>query len=73
MLKVIIEEAWMDIVEECIEHKRPMALLEVAVNVARTMDFMYKSEDAFTLSFSRPQEHYSFNIYQLRVSLLIQH
>ncbi|CAD6246602.1 unnamed protein product [Miscanthus lutarioriparius] len=52
MLKVIIEEAWMDIVEECIEHKRPMALLEVAVNVARTMDFMYKSEDAFTLSFS---------------------
>jgi len=52
MLKVIIEEAWMDIVEECIKHKRPMALLEVAVNVARTMDFMYNSEDAFTLSFS---------------------
>jgi hypothetical protein len=52
MLKVIIEEAWMDIVEEYLEHKRPMALLEIAVSVARTMDFMYKREDAFTLSFS---------------------
>nr|QBA83585.1 terpene synthase family protein [Chrysopogon zizanioides] len=51
-LRVIIEEAWMDIVEECLEQKRPMALLETAVNVARTMDFMYKREDAYTLSFS---------------------
>ncbi|WVZ81717.1 hypothetical protein U9M48_029061 [Paspalum notatum var. saurae] len=50
-LKVVIDEAWMDIVEEFLENKRPMALLEIAVNVARTMDFMYKREDAFTLSF----------------------
>nr|UIB01640.1 (E) - beta-farnesene synthase [Cymbopogon martinii] len=51
-LKVVIEEAWMDIVEECLEQNRPMALLEIAVNVARTCDFMYKHEDAYTLSFS---------------------
>ncbi|OEL27969.1 hypothetical protein BAE44_0011012 [Dichanthelium oligosanthes] len=51
-LRVIIEEAWMDIVEECLHQKRPMALLATAVNLARTMDFMYKREDAYTLSFS---------------------
>ena len=38
MLKVIIEEAWMDIIEECLEQKHPMALLETAVNVARIVD-----------------------------------
>ena len=37
-LRVKIEEAWMDIVEECLEQKRPMALLETAVNVARIVD-----------------------------------
>jgi len=51
-LRIIIEEAWMDIVEDCLEQKRPMVLLETAINVARTMDFMYKREDAYTLSFS---------------------
>ncbi|TKW09064.1 hypothetical protein SEVIR_6G067100v4 [Setaria viridis] len=51
-LRVIIEEAWMDIIEECLERKRPMTLLEIPVDLARTMDFMYKREDAFTLSFS---------------------
>jgi hypothetical protein len=51
-LRIIIEEAWMDIVEDCLEQKCPMLLLETAVNVARIMDFMYKREDAFTLSFS---------------------
>jgi hypothetical protein len=50
-LRVITEEAWMDIVEECHEQKRPMELLETAVNVARIADFMYKREDAYTLSF----------------------
>jgi hypothetical protein len=51
-LRVIIEEAWMDIIEECLERKRPMTLLEIAVDFARTMDFIYKREDAFTLSFA---------------------
>ncbi|XP_062190962.1 (E)-beta-caryophyllene synthase-like [Phragmites australis] len=51
-LRVMIEEAWMDIVQECLDLKHPMALLEKAVNLARTMDFMYKREDAYTLSFS---------------------
>lgn len=43
-LRAIIEEAWMDIIEECLDQKRPMMLLETAVNLARTMDFMYKRE-----------------------------
>ncbi|XP_066326143.1 (E)-beta-caryophyllene synthase-like [Miscanthus floridulus] len=51
-LRIIIEETWMDIVEDYLQQKRPMVLLETAVNIARTMDFMYKHEDAFTLSFS---------------------
>ncbi|VAH40853.1 unnamed protein product [Triticum turgidum subsp. durum] len=48
-LKVIIEEAWMDIVCECLHKKQPMVLLEKATDLARTMDFMYKREDAYTL------------------------
>uniref|UniRef100_A0A8I6XBK7 Terpene synthase metal-binding domain-containing protein n=1 Tax=Hordeum vulgare subsp. vulgare TaxID=112509 RepID=A0A8I6XBK7_HORVV len=48
-LKVIIEEAWMDIVHECLHKNQPMVLLEKATDLARTMDFMYKREDAFTL------------------------
>ncbi|KAK3120868.1 hypothetical protein QOZ80_8BG0642880 [Eleusine coracana subsp. coracana] len=51
-LRTIIEESWMDIVEECLDRKHPMEFLEKAVNTARTMDFMYKREDAYTLSFS---------------------
>ncbi|KAK3122570.1 hypothetical protein QOZ80_8AG0615380 [Eleusine coracana subsp. coracana] len=51
-LRTIIEESWMDIVEECLDGKRPMEVLEKPVNTARTMDFMYKREDAYTLSFS---------------------
>ncbi|KAK3122687.1 hypothetical protein QOZ80_8AG0616830 [Eleusine coracana subsp. coracana] len=49
-LRVIIEEAWMDMVEECLDQKHPMALLEKAVNIAQTMDFMYKHGDAYTFS-----------------------
>ncbi|KAL6856832.1 hypothetical protein ACP4OV_018214 [Aristida adscensionis] len=51
-LRVVIEKAWMDILQECLDQKYPMALLDKAVNLARTMDFMYKREDAYTLSFS---------------------
>ncbi|KAK8450642.1 hypothetical protein SEVIR_6G066700v4 [Setaria viridis] len=51
-LRIIIEKAWMDIVEECLDQKQSMELLEKAVNLGRTMDFMYKREDAYTLSFS---------------------
>ncbi|CAL5009974.1 unnamed protein product [Urochloa decumbens] len=51
-LRVIIEKAWMDIVQECLDQKHPMALLEKAVDLGRTIDFMYKHEDAYTLSFS---------------------
>ncbi|CAL5016231.1 unnamed protein product [Urochloa decumbens] len=48
----IVEEAWMDMVQECLDQKYPIAVLEKAVNLARTMDFMYKREDAYTLSHS---------------------
>ncbi|CAO2186886.1 unnamed protein product [Urochloa humidicola] len=51
-LRVIIEEAWMDMIEEFLQRKRPMTLLEIVVDLARTMDFVYKREDAFTLSFA---------------------
>ncbi|CAO2205705.1 unnamed protein product [Urochloa humidicola] len=51
-LREIIEKAWMDIVHECLDQKHPMELLGKTVDLGRTMDFMYKHEDVYTLSFS---------------------
>ena len=51
-LRVIIEEAWMDIVQEYLDQKRPMEFLEKSVDVARTMDFIYKHDDAYTVPLS---------------------
>nr|CAB3484940.1 unnamed protein product [Digitaria exilis] len=49
----IVEEAWMDMVEESLDQKQhPMAILEKMVNLARTMDFINKNEDAYTLPHS---------------------
>ncbi|KAJ1267208.1 hypothetical protein BS78_07G038700 [Paspalum vaginatum] len=47
-LKEIVEKAWMDMVQECLDQKYPLVLLEKAVNFARILDFYYKSEDLFT-------------------------
>ncbi|KAG2576590.1 hypothetical protein PVAP13_6NG032600 [Panicum virgatum] len=51
-LRVIIEEAWMDIVQEYLDQKQPREFLEKSVDVARTMDFFYKRDDAYTLPLS---------------------
>ena len=51
-LRVIIKEAWMDIVQEYLDQKRPREFLEKSVDVARTMDFFYKRDDAYTLPLS---------------------
>ncbi|PUZ50068.1 hypothetical protein GQ55_6G030000 [Panicum hallii var. hallii] len=48
-LKVILEKAWMDMVQECLDQKYPMALLEKVVSFAQSIDFFYKSEDLYTL------------------------
>jgi (-)-germacrene D synthase len=47
-LGALIDEAWMDIVEGCLDGGHPMALLEKVVNLARGMDHMYKRDDACT-------------------------
>ena len=47
-LRELIEEAWMDITEECMRQPQPKALLERVANLARTMDFLYKDVDAYT-------------------------
>lgn len=49
-LRELIEEAWMDITEECLRQQQPIVLLERAVNLARTMDFLYKEVDGYTES-----------------------
>lgn len=50
-LNQIVEEAWMDINEGFMQPAaHPFAVLSRAVNLARTMDFMYKREDAYTTS-----------------------
>ncbi|KAF8669895.1 hypothetical protein HU200_051075 [Digitaria exilis] len=51
-LRVTIEETWMDIVEDYLDQKRPMELLEKSVDLARTIDFFYKYDDAYTLPLS---------------------
>ncbi|CAM0879102.1 unnamed protein product [Alopecurus aequalis] len=49
-LNKLVEEAWMDIREGCMKPTaHPLEVLSRAVNVARTMDFMYKRKDAYTL------------------------
>jgi hypothetical protein len=48
-LKVILESAWMDIVQECLDQKYPMELLEKVVSFTQSVDFFYKSEDFYTL------------------------
>jgi predicted RNase H-like HicB family nuclease len=51
-LRELIEEAWMDITEECLAQPQPMALLDRAVNLARTMEFLYKDVDGYTESYA---------------------
>ncbi|XP_044969184.1 (E)-beta-caryophyllene synthase-like [Hordeum vulgare subsp. vulgare] len=51
-LRVIIEEAWMDIVHERLHNNHQMVHKEKATDLARTMDFMFKREDAYTLASS---------------------
>ena len=48
----LIDEAWMEIVQGCLDKAQPMELLEKAVNVARVMDNMYKRDDAYTHPYS---------------------
>ncbi|KAG2632747.1 hypothetical protein PVAP13_2NG123018 [Panicum virgatum] len=51
-LRELIDEAWMEIVQGCLDKTQPMELLEKAVNVARVMDNMYKCDDAYTYPYS---------------------
>ncbi|KAK8450643.1 hypothetical protein SEVIR_6G067002v4 [Setaria viridis] len=51
-LTELIEEAWMDITEECLAQAQPMALLGRVVSLARTMKFLCKDVDGYTESYS---------------------
>ena len=51
-LRALIDEAWMDIVQGCLGQPYPMEILEKVVNIARTMDKMYKRDDAYTDPYS---------------------
>lgn len=62
-LREIVEEAWMDIVEGCLDQEYPMALLGKVVTFAQSLDFMYKHEDAYTLN---------SNLKDLLTSLLVK-
>ncbi|KAJ1267219.1 hypothetical protein BS78_07G039800 [Paspalum vaginatum] len=48
-LKVITDKAWMDMVEECLDQKYPIALLQKVVSFGQSISFIYKSEDSYTL------------------------
>ncbi|GJN09738.1 hypothetical protein PR202_ga27769 [Eleusine coracana subsp. coracana] len=49
-LRVHVEKAWMEIVQGCLDQQYSIVLLEKVVNCARTIDFIYKREDAYTSS-----------------------
>ncbi|TVU42228.1 hypothetical protein EJB05_08621, partial [Eragrostis curvula] len=49
-LKGIIETSWMDIVQECLDREHSIVLYEKVVSFAQSIDFVYKREDAYTLS-----------------------
>ncbi|TVU01674.1 hypothetical protein EJB05_52864, partial [Eragrostis curvula] len=49
-LRVHVEKAWMEIVQGCLDQDYSIVLLEKLVNCARTIDFIYKREDAYTCS-----------------------
>ncbi|KAK3121227.1 hypothetical protein QOZ80_8BG0648660 [Eleusine coracana subsp. coracana] len=49
-LRVHVEKAWMEIVQGCLDQEYSIVLLEKVVNCARTIDFIYKREDAYTSS-----------------------
>lgn len=48
-LKVIYEEALMDIVEECLDQKFPKAILDKVLSVGQSIDIIYKSQDSYTI------------------------
>ncbi|CAL4997512.1 unnamed protein product [Urochloa decumbens] len=51
-LKVIVEEAWMDVVKDFLDQKYPMELLKKGISTGQSIDFIYKSEDLFTLPYN---------------------
>jgi len=51
-LRALIDEAWMDIVQGCLDQAYPWEHLEKVVNIARGMDNMYKRDDAYTHPYS---------------------
>ncbi|KAF7012876.1 unnamed protein product [Triticum aestivum] len=52
-LNEVVEQAWMDICESCIQPTaHPLAVLSRVANLARVTDFLYKHDDGYTLGYS---------------------
>ncbi|OEL27048.1 (E)-beta-farnesene synthase [Dichanthelium oligosanthes] len=51
-LKGIVDEAWMDVVQDCLDQKYPMELLKKGISTGQSIDFIYKREDLFTLPYN---------------------
>ncbi|KAF7005540.1 hypothetical protein CFC21_020657 [Triticum aestivum] len=52
-LKEVVEQAWMDICEGCIQPTvHPLVVLSRVANLARVTDFLYKHDDGYTLGYS---------------------
>lgn len=52
-LNDVVEQAWMDICESCIQPTvHPLAVLSRVANLARVTDFLYKHDDGYTLGYS---------------------
>lgn len=47
-LRGIYEEAWMDVVEECLDKKYPKALLDKVISIGQSVDIIYKRDDSYT-------------------------
>ena len=51
-LNEVVEQAWMDICESCIQPMvYPLAFLSRVANLARVTDFLNKHDDGYTLGY----------------------
>ncbi|KAF8691998.1 hypothetical protein HU200_039943 [Digitaria exilis] len=48
-LKIVLEEAWMDMMQDYLEQKYPMTLLKKGISFGQSIDFFCKREDLYTL------------------------
>lgn len=48
-LQIVVEEGWMDMMQDYLDQKYPMTLLKKVVSFGQAIDFVYNREDLYTI------------------------